>query len=190
MLKGGVIGFGGVGRNMTNKLHEWGIAEIVGACNRGADKLEIAKKEYGLKTTHDPRELCSWDLDFVLVTSTSYAHPEHVLAGAEAGLHMLIEKPVALNLEDADKMQDACEAKDLITVVNYTRRFQPQFQRMKEIVDDGELGEVLSVTSYVARGFGLYSSGARHRAVVEADESGGWLVHHACHQIDLSLIHI
>ena len=112
MLKGGVIGFGGVGQNMTRKLHEWGTAQIIGACNRGADKLEIAKKEFGRTTTPDPRERCSWDLDFILVTSTSHAHAEHVLAGAEAGLHQLIEKPVALNLEDTDRMIAACEASD------------------------------------------------------------------------------
>jgi len=187
MLKGGVIGFGGVGQNMTRKLHEWGIAEIIGACNRGADKLVIAREKFGLKTTHDPRELCSWDLDFVLVTSTSYAHHEHVMAGAEAGLHMLVEKPIALHLKDADEMIDAVEKKNLITVVNYTLRFQPPYQRMKEIVDSGELGEVMSITCFTSRGYGLYASGARHRAIVEPEESGGWLVHHACHMVDFAI---
>jgi len=188
MLKGGVLGFGGVGQNMTRKLHDWGAAEIIGVCNRGADKLVLAREKFGIKkTTHDPRELCSWDLDFVLVTSTSHAHHEHVMAGAEAGLHMLIEKPIALNLEDADEMIDAVTKKDLITVVNYTRRFQPPFLRMKEVVDSGELGKVMSITCFVSRGYGFYASGARHRAVVEAHESGGWLVHHACHAIDFAI---
>ena len=187
MLKGGVIGFGGVGQNMTRKLHEWGTAQIIGACNRGADKLVIAKEQFGLKTTHDPRELCSWDLDFILVTSTSHAHVEHVLAGAEAGLHQLVEKPIALNLEDADAMIEACEAKNLITVVNYTLRFQPQYQRMKEIIDSGALGDVMSITCYTSRGYGLYGAGARHRAVVEPHESGGWIVHHACHMVDFAI---
>ena len=187
MLKGGVLGFGGVGQNMTAKLSEWGTAKIVAACNRGADKLVLAREKFGLRTTHDPRELCSWDLDFVLVTSTSYAHHEHVMAAADAGLHMLVEKPIALNLEDADEMIEAAEAKDLITVVNYTLRFQPPYQRMKEIIDTGELGEVMSITCYTARGYGLYASGARHRAVVEPEESGGWLVHHACHMVDLAI---
>jgi predicted dehydrogenase len=187
MLKGGVLGFGGVGQNMTSKLHEWGAAKIIGACNRGADKLVIAREQYGLKTTHDPRELCSWGLDFVLVTSTSYAHREHVVAAAERGLHQLIEKPIALNLKDADEMIAACEAKDLITVVNYTLRFQPPYLRMKEIIDSGQLGEVMSITCYTSRGYGLYGAGARHDAVVKAAESGGWLVHHACHMVDLAI---
>ena len=187
MLKGGVLGFGGVGQNMTSKLHEWGTAKIIGACNRGADKLVIAKEKFGLKTTHDPRELCSWDLDFVLVTSTSHAHAEHVLAAADRGLHQLVEKPIALNLKDADAMIAACEAKNLITVVNYTLRFQPPYQRMKEIIDSGTLGDVMSITCYTSRGYGLYGSGARHRAIVEPNESGGWIVHHACHMVDLAI---
>jgi len=187
MLKGGVLGFGGVGQNMTAKLNEWGTAKIIGACNRGRDKLVLAREKYGLRTTHDPKELCSWDLDFVLVTSTSYAHHEHVMAAADRGLDMLVEKPIALNLKDADAMIEACEAKDLITVVNYTLRFQPPYQRMKEIIDSGQLGSVMSITCYTSRGYGLYAAGARHPAVVLEGESGGWLVHHACHMVDLAI---
>jgi predicted dehydrogenase len=187
MLKGGIIGFGETGQEMIDELRQTRMAEIVAACNRGPEKLVIAREKYGLRTTHDPRELCSWDLDFVLVTSTSCAHREHVLAAAEAGLPMLIEKPIALNLKDADDMIEAVRKKSLVTLVNYTLRFQPACRRMKHVVDSGELGDVLSVTCYTSRGYGLYAGGARHAAVIKAGESGGWLVHHACHMVDFAM---
>jgi len=187
MLRGGVLGFGGVGQGMTRKLHEAGLAKIVAVCDRDEEKLKLARDEMGLDATRDPKELCSRDIDFVLVTSTNCAHHEHVMAAAEAGKHMLIEKPPALSMKQMDEMIEAVEEHDLITVVDYGSRFQPACVRMKEMIDSGELGTVLSVTCFTARGFGLYGSGARHPAVLNPGESGGWLLHHACHNIDLAV---
>jgi len=187
MLRGGVLGFGGMGQSMTRKLHEAGLAQIVGVCDRDAGKLEMAREKLGLKTTGKPGELCSWDVDFVLVTSTNYAHYEHVLAAAEAGKHMLVEKPPALTMNQMDEMIEAVEKKGLITVVDYGSRFQPACLRMKDMIESGELGTILSITCYSSRGFGLSASGARHPAVMHPAESGGWLVHHACHSVDLAV---
>jgi predicted dehydrogenase len=123
-------------------------------------------------------------LDFVLVVSTSYAHAEQVVAAAEAGLHVFCEKPIALTVEDADCMIEAVESAGVINAVNYSMRYIDAYLKIKDMIDAGKLGRLLSICHYKMRGFGLYSAGARHRAVVEAGESGGWTVHHACHDID------
>src|SRR5690606_14494971 len=94
-------------------------------------------------------------------------------------------KPIALNLPDADAMIEAVERAGVINVVNYSLRFIDAYIRMKGMVDDGTLGDVLSVWTYRTRGWGLHAAGAPpHRAVVEPEESGGWTVHHACHDLD------
>jgi predicted dehydrogenase len=186
ILKGGVIGFGGIGQGLTryinnNKQDE---ARIVAACNRGKPNLDIARNEYGLAVTHDVRELVNMDLDFVLVVSTSYAHAEQVALAAEAGLHVFCEKPIALNLGDADRMIEAVESAGVVNVVNYSMRYIDAYIKIRDMIDSGEMGKLLSVCHYKTRAFGLYGAGARHRAVVEPEESGGWTVHHACHDID------
>jgi predicted dehydrogenase len=69
-------------------------------------------------------------------------------------------------------------------------RFIDAYQRIRDLARSGELGEVLVVRHSKTRGYGLHAAGARHRAVEEPEESGGWTVHHACHDIDfLAWVH-
>jgi UDP-N-acetylglucosamine 3-dehydrogenase len=186
ILKGGVIGFGNIGQNLTQYINQYkqDEARIVAACNRGTHNLDVARDEYGLAVTHDVQELVDMDLDFVLVVSTSYAHAEQVIAAAEAGLHVFCEKPIALTLEDADRMIDAVESASVVNVVNYSMRYVDAYLKIRELINSGEMGRLLSICHFKTRAFGLYGAGARHRAVVEPEESGGWTVHHACHDID------
>jgi predicted dehydrogenase len=186
MLRGGVVGFGNVGQSLTRYVNgaKTDQARIVAACNRGKANLEVARDQYGLAVTHDMRELVDMDLDFVLVVSTSHAHAEQVTLAAEAGLHVFCEKPIALTLEDAARMIEAVESAGVVNVVNYSMRYIDAYLKIKELIDSGQLGRLLSITHYKTRAFGLYGAGARHRAVVEPEESGGWTVHHACHDID------
>lgn len=192
MLKGGVIGFGNVGQQLTRHVVEaWqGRARIVAACNRGPENLAVASDRFGLAVTRDPAELVAMDLDFVLVTSTSVAHASQVEAAAARGLAVFCEKPIALTLEDADRAIAAVQRAGVVNVVNYSIRFIEAYRTIRRLAHAGELGRILAVHHLRTRGYGLHEAGARHRAVVEAQESGGWTVHHACHDIDfLSWVH-
>jgi 1,5-anhydro-D-fructose reductase (1,5-anhydro-D-mannitol-forming) len=186
VLRGGVVGFGNVGQNLTRYVNgtKTGQARIVAACNRGKANLDLAREQYGLAVTHDMRELVDMDLDFVLVVSTSHAHSEQTVLAAEVGLHVFCEKPIALTLQDAGRMIEAVESAGVVNVVNYSMRFIDAYQKIKDMIDSGQVGHILSITHYKTRAFGLYGAGARHRAVVDPEESGGWTVHHACHDID------
>jgi predicted dehydrogenase len=186
ILKGGVIGFGNIGQNLTEYInqHKKDQAQIVAACNRGKPNLDIARDKYGLAVTHDAQELVNMDLDFVLVVSTSHVHADQVVMAAEAGKHVFVEKPIALNLKDADRMIEAVESAGVVNVVNYSMRYIDGYLKIKELVDSDQMGKILSICHFKTRAFGLYGAGARHQAVVEPEESGGWTVHHACHDID------
>lgn len=186
MLDGAVIGFGNMGRQFTEHIHAHPElnARIVAVCNRGEKNRTIAERDYGLSATGSVEELLAQKLDFVLVASQSNAHADHVVEAAKAGCHIFCEKPIALALADADRMIAAAEQADVITAVNYIMRFNFGYRRIKEMADSGELGELLSVSHAKSRGYGLYGAGARHRAIVEPEESGGWTVHHACHDLD------
>jgi predicted dehydrogenase len=186
ILKGGVIGFGNIGQNLTRYINHTkpDEARIVAACNRGKHNLDVARDQYGLAVTHDAQELVNMDLDFVLVVSTSHAHAEQVIMAAEAGLHVFCEKPIALTLEDADRMIQAVESAGVVNVVNYSMRYIDAYLKIKDMAHSGQIGRLLSICHFKTRAFGLHGAGARHRAVVEPEESGGWTVHHACHDID------
>ncbi len=186
VLRGGVIGFGNIGQNLTEYINRQrsDVARVVAACNRGRANLDLARDRYGLAATHDAQELVRMDLDFVLVVSTSHAHADQVVAAAQAGRHVFCEKPIALNLADADRMIAAVESAGVVNVVNYSMRYIDGYRKIRELVQSGDLGQIMTICHFKTRAFGLYGAGARHRAVVEPEESGGWTVHHACHDID------
>jgi predicted dehydrogenase len=81
-------------------------------------------------------------------------------------------------------MVAAAEATQRINVVNFSIRYSGAGRTMKRLVDEGAVGDVLSAWRLRSRGYGLYTAGARHPAVVRPDHSGGWTMHHMCHDID------
>lgn len=186
ILKGGVIGFGSAGQGLTRYINEnkRDEARIVAACNRSRPKLDIASETYGLAVTQDVQALVEMDLDFVLVMSSNNAHAEHVIAAANAGLPIFCEKPLALSVADADEMIDAVESAGVINVINYSFRYIEAFQKIKELIDSGQMGDMLSISHYNTRGYGLNSADSAHKAVTGYAESGGWTIHQACHDID------
>jgi predicted dehydrogenase len=186
VLKGGVIGFGNVGQSLTRYINAdpAGRARIVAACNRGPANLAVARDQFGLEATSHLDEMLDRTPDFVLVASTSASHADQVAAAAARGIHVFCEKPIALTLEDADRMISVARRAGVVTVVNYSMRFIDAYLRIRELALGGELGDVLVVRHSKTRGYGLHAAGARHRAVEEPEESGGWTVHHACHDID------
>ena len=190
VYRGGVFGFGGMGQEFATHIHfdRWygDDVEIVGVCNRGAEKRKLAEDRYGIKAYEDPAELVAQDLDFAIVTSTTVAHLEHGCLLAEAGVPMLMEKPLALSVADAQQLVSAVERNNAPSVVNFMYRFAPIHQKMKAIIDAGTLGKPLSIEASIYRGVSTYAAGNRHRAVAEPEESGGWIVHHACHMVDLA----
>ncbi|MCE9615967.1 MAG: Gfo/Idh/MocA family oxidoreductase [Lentisphaerae bacterium] len=190
VLRGGVFGFGGMGQEFTTRINfdRWygDDVQIVGVCNRGADKRQLAEQRYGLKAFVDPSDLIKEGLDFAIVTSTTVAHVEHGCLLAAAGVPMLMEKPLALASAPAKKLVEAVDRAGIPTVVNFLYRYQPAFQMIHSLIQDGKIGAVMGLDTSIVRGYGMYADGTRHRAVVEPEESGGWIMHHACHMVDIA----
>jgi len=188
MLKGGIFGFGGVGQSMTRRINldkRFGDDfEIVAVCNRGKEKRDLAEQKYNLAAYDNIDDLIAHGLDFMLIVSTSHVHRDAAVKCAEAGIPYLIEKPIALTLSDAKDITESAQKAGIINGVNYSMRYRPLYIKMKDMVQKGELGDVLSIWARSFRGHGFYMNGKRHRAVAEPEESGGWIVHHMCHIVD------
>jgi predicted dehydrogenase len=185
MLTGAVIGFGSVGQALTARVNGRSDARITAVCDINKARLDLAQNMFSVAVQDEVQKVLEIDLDFVLVTSPNAAHSKHVIAAARAGKHVFCEKPIALNLSDADAMIEACRAANIIDFVNYSLRFTRAYQKLHELVVAGEFGEILSLWRNTVRGYPLYSSGFRHFAVCNPDISGGWAVHCACHAIDI-----
>ncbi len=146
-----IVGLGSIGRRHARVFKAAGIEQITGADLR-QDRLEQAKAELGLTNLcTDYREaLAKNKFDAVLVTLPTAFHAPVMRAAAEAGCHLFIEKPVAHNQEGLEEVDQLVREKGLIAYTAYCYRFAPSAEAMKDIVDSGKLGRILSARLWIS----------------------------------------
>ena len=96
--------------------------------------------------TSDFDEFLKNDIDVVYIAGSNYNHYANVIKAAEAGKHILCEKPLALSSEEAEEMIKICEENNVILSVNYVHRFHPLVRKAKELIDNHMLGTVVSIS--------------------------------------------
>jgi predicted dehydrogenase len=125
------------------------------------------------------------DIDAVCICTPSGQHAEQVISFARSGKHVLVEKPMAIRLEDVDRMVEACDRAGVKLGVIYNRRVEPQFQRVAHAIQRGELGELTlaTVTMPYVRSQQYYDSGGWRGTW--ALDGGGVLMNQGIHIVDL-----
>jgi predicted dehydrogenase len=84
-------------------------------------------------------------VEWVMVGSWNSAHCEHVVAALNAGKHVFCEKPLATSIEDCVKMRDAWKASGKQFLIGFTLRFSPHYRKIKELLDEGIVGDIISL---------------------------------------------
>ena len=141
----GVIGATGyIGTPYRAEIRESRDANIVALCARRRELLERAGDEDGATLlTSDWREVVQHpEVNFVIVASPDALHHEAVMACAEAGKHLLCEKPVGTNADQAYEMWSAYRDAGLLHYVPFWTRFSEPFVKGKEVLDSGQLGDI------------------------------------------------
>lgn len=128
---------------------------------------EIATRA-GCHTLTDYREGLA-DVDAVIVATPHHLHAPVVLDVARAGKHILVEKPLATTLEDADRMLAAAHEAGVTLMVGYTRHYQPEFRRLRGLIEGGRYGRVLTLSATMLEDVGGYVTGWLSRR----DQLGG-----------------
>ena len=155
-LKLGIIGTSGWTERMYfNNLAGRDDVEIAAICGRSPGPLAKMASKHGIKATYtDYRQMISEaGLDAVVVAAPDDQHLEMTLAAIDRGLHVLCEKPLANNAADAQRMLDAAEARGITHMVLFTWRWQPHFQFLKAMVDEGTFGTVYRAQFSFLTGF-------------------------------------
>ena len=187
-LKIGIVGCGGIanGKHLP-AIKAVGMADIVATCDIVEERAVKAAKEYGVegcKVFTDYRELLKLDLDAVFVLTPNRWHSEISCAALESGKHVMCEKPMAHTYEAACKMLDAAKKSGKLLTIGYQSRYRANSQYLKQLCEDGELGEI-----YLGR-----ANAIRRRAVPtwgvfldEYAQGGGPLIDIGTHALDLTL---
>jgi len=146
-LRIGVIGTGAMGQHHLRIYSEMRDVELVGLCDVDRNRAGSLAKMYNTTAYFDHRELLKQDLDAVSVVVPTTFHTEVALDVINSGTHLLVEKPIADTLENADKMINAAHDAKVKLMVGHIERFNPAVLKLKEIIDSGILGKIVSISS-------------------------------------------
>lgn len=142
--------FGVIGTSWMNAFHMKTIdshpqARVQAICGWDAEKARNVAREHGVRHVHtDYMELLARDdLDAVVIGTPDHLHHEMVLRAAQAGLHIVCEKPLAQTLDQAIEMLQRVESQQRNNMTFFTFRWLPHSQRLKQLLRDGYVGRVL-----------------------------------------------
>ena len=145
-LRAAVVGVGMIGRLHARIYHEHPLAELVGVVDVDAERAEEIGREFGVSWYRSVEDLLfEADADVVSVATPEQARYQPAVACAQAGKHLLLEKPLAPNLEEADRLVAAIQETGVLTMVNFILRFDPRYLRAREAIADGSVGELCTV---------------------------------------------
>jgi predicted dehydrogenase len=186
----GLIGCGNISRKrVAPALRDSSLCELVAVNRAQTDKAEAFAKEFGARRWYaDWRELLDdKEIDAVYVATPVYLHVEQVVAAAEAGKHLLCEKPMALNVAECRRMIEACNANGVKLGIAYYRHFYPVVRRMKEIIASGEIGSAVLAQCNAFEWFDVDPSHPRAWLLQKEKSGGGPMMDFGCHRIEVLL---
>jgi predicted dehydrogenase len=144
VYKAGIIGCGGISGSHFKGLKNTGRADIVCAWDLNEEAARNTAEKYGIQAAGSADEIINSDIDIVVIATPGFAHVEYVQKAAQAGKHIICEKPVALNLDDAEAMRDAVTKAGIIFQVSFNQRNHPPFVTLKRFEETGRLKGLVS----------------------------------------------
>lgn len=186
----GVIGLGNMGLAHAKNIAEGAVegARLAAVCDRDAARVKVAVEQCGssVKTFTDADELYrSGEVDAIIIATPHYDHPDLSIRAFQAGLHVLLEKPAGVYTKQVRAMNEEAERSGLVFAIMYNQRTNPLYQKLRDLVQSGELGEIKRTVWIIDwyRPQSYYDS-AGWRATW-AGEGGGVLINQDPHQLDL-----
>ena len=184
-----IIGCGGIanGKHMPS-LSVQKKVEMVAFCDIIEERAVKAKDEYGLedaKVYTDYREvLKDKTIDIVHVCTPNDSHAEIAIAALESGKHVMCEKPMAKKADDALRMLEAAERTGMKLTIGYNNRFRADSLHLKQVCEDGGLGEIYYAKAHAVRRRAVPTWGV---FLDEEKQGGGPLIDIGTHALDLTL---
>ncbi|MGW5159213.1 Gfo/Idh/MocA family protein [Nonomuraea wenchangensis] len=174
-LRLGVIGAGTIAEfHVAAARQSAGQVKVTAVCDVRAEAAEKLAAEAGARVFTDHRSMIdAGGLDAVVITVPHALHAPITLDAAAAGLHVLVEKPIATTREDALRMIEACRAAGVVFAVGHVLRFVPMLRAAAGFLASGELGQVVVASE---RRTADYGDPSRPRWFLDAGMAGGGIV--------------
>ncbi|WP_407267952.1 Gfo/Idh/MocA family protein [Radiobacillus sp. PE A8.2] len=187
----GIIGIGNMGISHLKYLQENKIkgARLTAVLDISEERVERVKANLadGMSIFTTEADFFQSNLvDAVLIATPHYDHSRIAIKAFEHGLHVLIEKPAGVYTKQVREMNKAATASDKVFSIMYNQRTNPLYQKLRELIQSGELGEIRRINWLITnwyRSQSYYDSGGWR--ATWAGEGGGVLINQCPHQLDL-----
>ncbi len=185
-LKVGVIGIGAIGKvHLDSYASLPDTVEIAAVCDIIPDRAQAAGQQYAAATFTDYRALLASDVDAVSVCMPNALHKEIAVAALQAGKHVLLEKPMALNAHQAAEIVAAAKKSGTVLQMGMPFRQSPEARCIRKMVADGEFGEIYHMRVVLIRRRGVPGLGGWF--TTKALSGGGPLIDIGVHFFDMAM---
>lgn len=183
-LKIGIIGTGNIAQQHASGYQLLEDVEIVACCDLNRDRAEEFAKRNNIPAVYASYDemLAKAELDAVSVTTWNNAHMPASVAALNAGKHVLVEKPMAMNAEEGRIMKEAAEKNGKLLMIGFVRRFDPKTDIAKEYIESGEVGDIYYAKTKCTRRCGNPLGWFADKSL----SGGGPLIDLGVHMIDLA----
>ncbi len=182
----GIVGCGNISDTHADAISALDSCDLVAACTRNPERLELFCDKYSIAPYQSYDEFLSDpSLDIVSICTPSGTHLDYGKKAAEAGKHVIVEKPIEVTLKRGVKLVEACRKNKIKLAVIYQNRFIDSAVKMKKILDEGGIGEIFMASAAVKwfRDQKYYSQSG-WRGTFSLD-GGGAVINQSIHTIDL-----
>lgn len=179
----GVIGFGGFAMFAVQNFLQLPEIKIAGISGTDREAAHKASERFGLQGVQEIDDmLANPDINLVYIATPPFLHYEHSIKALNAGKNVIVEKPFALTIEQANEMIALAKEKDLLLSVNLMQRYNTLYDKVKQLIDSKALGEVLH---------GYFENYASDEGLSpdhwfwDKNKSGGIFIEHGVHFFDM-----
>ena len=178
------LGIAGLGEATTEILpgyRDHPYIQLAAAADKRRSALERFQEEFGAKVYDDIETMCKApDLDAIYVATPHELHAEHVVMALRNGKHAIVEKPIALTIEDCEKMNAAADETGMKLLCGHNHSYDAPIQKMREIIRSGELGKVCMINTWNYNDFMV-----RPYPDFAIEMSRGVVLNQGPHQVDI-----
>ena len=180
-IRVGLLAYGAIGDEHNSAIKATAGMTLAAVCDTKPERLEAALKiSPDAKTFSDAHAMLdSGEIDLVVVSTPPNSHYSWAKEALNRGIHVMLEKPMALTAEQCDELMALARSKELLLVVYQNRRYDLDFLTMKDLIDSDQIGEVFHYESFV----GGYSKPCSYWHS-DAEVSGGAIFDWGSHFID------
>lgn len=178
----GIIGTGGIAEAFAIDLKSTTGHQISAIGSRSLEKAQVFAEKFGGRPLGSYEELVASDINGVYIATPHPMHEPNTLLALRAGKAVLCEKPFAVNSKQSAAMIKEAESKNLLLVEAMWSRFLPHYRRIKELIEQGALGEIISITA----DHGQYLPLPKHYRLYAPDLAGGSLLDLGIYPISLA----